>query len=76
VLPGPGGIELAARVRARHPGIPTLMMSGYSDAVATHDGPLAPGTEFIAKPFTQAYLSAKLTALLGHAGTALDASGA
>ncbi|HWM10783.1 MAG TPA: ATP-binding protein [Solirubrobacteraceae bacterium] len=68
VLPGPGGSELAARVRARHPRLPTLMMSGYSDAVAIRDGPLDPGVEFIAKPFTQADLSAKLAVLLGRAG--------
>jgi len=67
VLPGPGGIDLAARVRERHQGVPTLVMSGYSEDVAIRNVRLGPGTEFIAKPFTQADLDAKLAAMLGNA---------
>jgi two-component system cell cycle sensor histidine kinase/response regulator CckA len=63
VLPGPSGVELAARVRARHEGLRTLMMSGYSEAAVA----LEPGTEFLAKPFTRADLSAKLATMLGPA---------
>jgi CheY-like chemotaxis protein len=61
VIPGPGGIELATRIRARHPGLRALLMSGYDDSHL----PLGPGTAFLAKPFRQADLSAKLDALLG-----------
>ena len=74
VLPGPGGTELAGLVRARHPELPTLMMSGYSDRHVDGEAPLEPGTEFIAKPFTQADLGAKLAALLGR-GDPAPASG-
>lgn len=38
-------------------------MSGYSEAPATGEVPLEPGTEFIAKPFGPADLNAKLTSL-------------
>jgi len=64
VVPGPGGTALADRVRRRHPALRTVIMSGYSETVATGDVPLQPGTEFIAKPFGPADLNAKLTSLL------------
>jgi len=47
--------------------VPTLVMSGYSEDVAIRNVRLGPGTEFIAKPFTQADLDAKLAAMLGNA---------
>jgi two-component system, cell cycle sensor histidine kinase and response regulator CckA len=65
VIPGPGGTVLAGRIRGRHPELRTLVMSGYSETIATGDVPLEPGTEFIAKPFSPADLNAKLTTLLG-----------
>jgi signal transduction histidine kinase/CheY-like chemotaxis protein len=68
VVPGPGGIKLADRIRQRHPGLATLVMSGYSEAEATGETPLGPRTDFIAKPFTRADLDAKLTALLDASG--------
>jgi CheY-like chemotaxis protein len=67
VIPGPGGAELAERIRDRHPELRTLIMSGYSERDATRDIPLRPGTEFIAKPFSASDLDAKLAALLGEA---------
>jgi two-component system, cell cycle sensor histidine kinase and response regulator CckA len=67
VIPGPGGIGLAERVRVRHPDVRTLIMSGYSERDAAIDVTLEPGTEFIAKPFSASDLNAKLAALLGSA---------
>ena len=64
VLPGPGGTSLAERIRRRHPALRTVIMSGYSESLATGDVPLEPGTEFIAKPFGPADLNAKLGTLL------------
>jgi CheY-like chemotaxis protein len=64
VVPGPGGTALADRVRRRHPALRTVIMSGYSEALATGDVPLEPGTEFIAKPFGPEDLNAKLRTLL------------
>jgi PAS domain S-box-containing protein len=69
VLPGVGGIELAQRVRARHPGLVTLVMSGYSETRAMGAAPPAQGTGFIPKPFGPADFFAKLEALLATAGT-------
>jgi two-component system cell cycle sensor histidine kinase/response regulator CckA len=66
VMPGPGGTELAARLRERHPELRTLIMSGYGEPAAG-ERPLGPATEFIAKPFSAADLQAKLAALLGGA---------
>jgi PAS domain S-box-containing protein len=69
VLPGVGGIELAQRVRARHPGLLTLVMSGYSESQAMGAASLGEGTGFIAKPFDPADFSAKLEALFAASGT-------
>jgi CheY-like chemotaxis protein len=67
IVPGPGGVELANRVRQRHPSLRTLIMSGYADPT-TGGEQLGAATEFIAKPFGTADLQAKLAALLGSAG--------
>jgi signal transduction histidine kinase/CheY-like chemotaxis protein len=63
VMPGPGGTELAGRLRRHHPELRTLIMSGYGEPAAA-ERPLGPATEFIAKPFSAADLQAKLAALL------------
>ncbi len=66
VIPGPGGAELADRIRRRHPSVRTVIMSGYSEPLSGGERELGPGTEFIAKPFSAADLSAKLRVLLGE----------
>jgi CheY-like chemotaxis protein len=63
IIPGPGGVELANRIRQRHPDVRTLIMSGYSEPPGG-ERELGPSTEFIAKPFSAADLNAKLAALL------------
>jgi signal transduction histidine kinase len=64
VMPGVGGIELAERIRARHPTLRTVIMSGYSEALTSGEVTLPPGTEFVAKPFSPTDLTAKLESLL------------
>jgi two-component system, cell cycle sensor histidine kinase and response regulator CckA len=64
VLPGLGGIELAHRVRARHPSLVTLVMSGYSETLAIGGSQLPEGTTFIAKPFNPTDFTDKLQALV------------
>jgi two-component system, cell cycle sensor histidine kinase and response regulator CckA len=65
ILPGPGGVDLAHRVRHRHPALRTVIMSGYPEEQVTTGGRgLGPRTEFLAKPFTAADLHAKLAILL------------
>ena len=64
VMPGTNGKELYALLRARMPGLRVLYMSGYTDNVIAHHGMLEPGTQFIAKPFTVAALTARVREVL------------
>ena len=52
VMPEMGGRELVERLRARHPGVKVLYMSGYSERSVTVDGLMPPRTGFVEKPFT------------------------
>jgi two-component system cell cycle sensor histidine kinase/response regulator CckA len=72
VMPGLNGPELLARVRLRHPGVPVLFLSGYTDLTAFG----APMTEdslaFLAKPFTPTALRNKVREVLnGQRGSRL-----
>ena len=60
VMPGMSGVELARRIRERHPTVPVLLATGYSDEIVTR------GSEFavLAKPFGAADLSKAMTELL------------
>ncbi len=60
-LPGMSGEELAARVRASHPGLPVIIASGYGRAAGQ-----AEGVHFISKP----YSSIDLQQALDHAARA------
>jgi two-component system cell cycle sensor histidine kinase/response regulator CckA len=64
IIPGPGGADLAHRVRGRHPALRTVIMSGYTERITAGKETLGPRTEFLAKPFTAADLHAKLAVLL------------
>lgn len=52
VMPRLGGLELASRLQATRPELKVLYVSGYSDGASLGQGTLAPGTAFVAKPFT------------------------
>jgi DNA-binding NtrC family response regulator len=52
VMPEMGGREMVERVRAHHPAMKVLFMSGYSERAVTSDGTMPPGTGFVEKPFT------------------------
>ena len=60
-LPGMSGEELAAAVRAKYPGLPVIIASGYGRAAGQ-----AEGVHFISKP----YSSIDLQQALDHAGRA------
>jgi len=64
VMPQMGGRVLAERLAVLRPGMKVLYMSGYTDDAIAHHGTLAPGTHFIAKPFSAADLTAKVRAVL------------
>ena len=51
VMPGMSGRELATTLRAKHPNLKVLYMSGYTDDAALIRGKLEPGEAFISKPF-------------------------
>jgi two-component system, cell cycle sensor histidine kinase and response regulator CckA len=62
-MPGMNGRELGEQIERRWPGKPILYMSGFASEVF-RGGLLAPGAPFIAKPFTQDDLAAKVKSLL------------
>ncbi len=65
-MPGMSGRELGAQVARRWPGKPVLYMSGFASEVF-QGGLLEPGAPFLAKPFTQDELAAKIRSLLSGA---------
>jgi CheY-like chemotaxis protein/two-component sensor histidine kinase len=65
LMPGLSGTELAAALRARHPGLPVLIVSGYADLEG-----LPPDLPRLTKPFRQADLAACIARLRGRAGWA------
>jgi CheY-like chemotaxis protein len=50
VMPGRNGRELAEALRARHPGLPVIFMSGYTDL--EHGLLDLPRSSFLSKPFS------------------------
>ena len=64
VMPGVGGRELYARLRATQPELNVLYMSGYPLDGLSHAGEVEEGVALIEKPFAAAELKARLRALL------------
>jgi DNA-binding response OmpR family regulator len=62
-MPGMNGRDLGRQVEERWPGKPVLYMSGFASEVF-RNGLLEPDAPFLAKPFTQDDLAAKVRALL------------
>ena len=53
VMPGGSGVELAAELRSRFPGLRVVLMSGYSDeALASRDLGERAADDFLEKPFS------------------------
>jgi two-component system cell cycle sensor histidine kinase/response regulator CckA len=67
VMPEMGGSELANKVRAKQPAARILFTSGYTEDVIVRESFLAPGEEFIEKPFTPALLARKTRQMLDAA---------
>jgi CheY-like chemotaxis protein len=60
VMPGMLGPEVAAQVRAAHPAMPVLFMSGYAQPILDAQGMTAQDFDLIEKPFTEATLLARV----------------
>ena len=71
VMPRMNGRELAEAIWARHPGLPILFMSGYSDDEVIRRGVTLAGANFIAKPFTIHALATAVRAQLNRARQAV-----
>jgi len=61
---GMNGYELAARVKQSNPGIKVLYISGYSENIVAHHGPLGPQAMLLQKPFRKRELASKVRATL------------
>jgi CheY-like chemotaxis protein len=63
----PGGVngrQLAEMMLEERPGLPVLLMSGYSEEIAAPDGQLDPRIGFLRKPFRKSDLAQKLAGML------------
>ncbi len=65
VMPEMDGRELAERIEALRPGIPTIFMSGYTEDEVLRRGVATAVASFIQKPFTPAQLLEKVGASIG-----------
>ena len=72
-MPEIGGRELARRLREKHPTLPVLFMSGYTDDEVMRRGLLENGAPFLEKPFTPELLARKMTEMLEHRHSPLQA---
>ena len=64
VMPRMSGKRLAERLAKLRPALKILYMSGYTDDAIVQHGVLEAGTQFIAKPFSEADLTRKIRAVL------------
>ena len=65
VMPKMSGKEVAEQLQPLYPQMKVICMSGYTDnAIAPH-GVLAPGLNFIEKPFSSEALARKVREVLG-----------
>ncbi len=66
VMPSISGVELARRIRASHPGLKVLFISGYSDQPGERDQTAADGAAFLQKPFSADSLGRKIRQILSR----------
>ena len=66
VMPGMSGVELGHEIRRRHPDLPVLLTSGYSEALAEKG---RHGFELLQKPYAPEELSLSLHRVSRHRST-------
>jgi PAS domain S-box-containing protein len=64
VMPQMGGKDLAERLKISMPELKVLFTSGYTDDAIVHHGVLAPGINFLQKPFSLGTLTQKVREVL------------
>ncbi len=64
VMPGITGPETVERLRAVHPSVKVLFMSGYTDATVLEHGVSIMGAAFLQKPYSAATLTQKVREVL------------
>jgi PAS domain S-box-containing protein len=64
VMPGASGPELTNELSELRPTLKVIYMSGYTEDAIVHHGVLAPGIDFLNKPFTSRTLAQKLRDVL------------
>jgi DNA-binding response OmpR family regulator len=65
IMPGKSGIELASAMVADRPGLPVIIMSGYTKESLSVRG-LAEPVNLLRKPFTPTELRRRIRVALGH----------
>ena len=56
VMPRAGGRDVALAAARLRPGVPTVLMSGYTEDATLRRGALPPGAIFLSKPFSPGQL--------------------
>jgi CheY-like chemotaxis protein len=64
VMPEMGGVDLAERTRGMRPGLPILLISGYTDSDSLRRGISDSGLPFLQKPFSPESLLRRVRELL------------
>jgi PAS domain S-box-containing protein len=67
IMPGQSGIDLARELVARQPGLPVILMSGYTEETLPV-GDLEPAMTLLPKPFTPKDLRARIRVVLDRHG--------
>jgi DNA-binding NtrC family response regulator len=65
VMPEMNGKEFAQRLRARHPDLKVLFMSGYPASIISTQGQLGEDINFLEKPFSMSEMAFKVREALG-----------